>query len=436
MSRLVTGNKLPPEAKEPLDISFSENMLVKLLRYFSNLGDAFRIYSPLTQADIYVLSHPEHVRHVLVDKHQNYTKGLGIERVGILLGSGIMVSEGDLWRRQRKLLQPAFHRDMIANMMEHIRTANLGLREKWVEAAHSGIKTNVTRNMSEVTLEVILRSIFGDGLERIIAEHGSNPFSLLIEDTQRNLAFAYKFRALSKLIAECVERHRAHAEKNADLLTMLIEARDRKSGEPMPERLLLDEIMTLIIAGHETTASVLNWVWYLLSQHPEVESRLHEEIDRFPQAPATTDEIAQLPYTRQVIEESMRLYPPGWLLTRRSIGPDVIAGYPIAPNTDVFISPYLVHRHPQFWTDPERFDPERFSATQAGQRNRFCYLPFALGPRACIGEHFAMVEMIYHVALLSRDVRLRYLPQQPVELECQVNLRTKHPLMMQPELRA
>src|SRR5208282_6016188 len=206
MSRLVTGNKLPPEAKEPLDISFSENMLVKLLRYFSNLGDAFRIYSPLTQADIYVLSHPEHVRHVLVDKHQNYTKGLGIERVGILLGSGIMVSEGDLWRRQRKLLQPAFHRDMIANMMEHIRTANLGLREKWVEAAHSGKKINVTRNMSEVTLEVILRSIFGDGLERIIAEHGSNPFSLLIEDTQRNLAFAYKFRALSKLIAECVER--------------------------------------------------------------------------------------------------------------------------------------------------------------------------------------------------------------------------------------
>ena len=132
----------------------------------------------------------------------------------------------------------------------------------------------------------------------------------------------------------------------------------------------------------------------------------------------------------------MRLYPPGWLLTRRSIGPDVIAGYPIAPNTDVFISPYLVHRHPQFWTDPECFNPERFSAMHTKQRNRFCYLPFALGPRACIGEHFAMVEMIYHAALLSRDVRLRYLPQQPVELECQVNLRTKHPLMMQPEIRA
>src|SRR5271154_279421 len=204
MSRLVTGNQLPPEAKEPLDISFSEDMLVKLLRYFSNLGDAFRIYSPLTQADIYVLSHPQHVRHVLVDKQQNYTKGLGIERVGILLGSGIMVSEGDLWRRQRKLLQPAFHRDMITHMMEHIRTANLELREKWIAAAREERKINLTRNMSEVTLEVMLRSIFSDDLEWIIAEHGSNPFALLIEDTQRNLAFAYKFRALSKRIMDCV----------------------------------------------------------------------------------------------------------------------------------------------------------------------------------------------------------------------------------------
>lgn len=436
MPHHVADNKLPPEANEPLDISFSENMLVKLLRYFSELGDAFRIHSPLTQADIYVLSHPEHVRHVLVDKHQNYIKGLGIERVGILLGNGIMVSEGDLWRRQRKLLQPAFHRDMLANMMGHIRTANLGLREKWIDAAREGITINVTRNMSEVTLEVILRSIFGDDLEWIIAEHGSNPFALLIEDTQRNLAFAYKFRKLSKLIAECVAHRRVRAEKSADLLTMLIEARDRKSGEPMPERLLLDEIMTLIVAGHETTASVLNWMWYLISQHPTVEAQLHEEIDHLSQAPATTDEIDRLPYTRQVIEESMRLYPPGWLLTRRSIGPDVIDGYPIAPNTDIFISPYLVHRHPEFWEDPEHFDPERFSAMHARQRNRFCYLPFALGPRACIGEHLAMVEMIYHAALLSRDVRLRYLPQQPVELECQVNLRTKHPLMMQPEFRA
>ncbi|HUO45013.1 MAG TPA: cytochrome P450 [Burkholderiales bacterium] len=436
MLPLVAGSNPPPVAGEALDISFSEDMLAKLLRYFTDLGDAFRIPSSLTGTAIHVFSHPEHVRHVLVDNHSNYTKGLGIERVGILLGNGIMVSEGDLWRRQRKLLQPAFHRDVIARMFKHIRAANHGLREKWLRAARAGTAINVTHDMSEVALEVILRSIFGDDLEWIMARHGSNPFALLIDDTQRNLAFAYKFRALSGLVAECIARRRAHAGEKETLLDMLIEARDRKSGEPMPERLLLDETMTLIVAGHETTASALNWAWYLLSNHPAAEKHLHEEVDRLPQLPATLDAIAaQLPYTRQVIEESMRLYPPGWLLTRKSVGPDTIAGYSIPANADVFISPYLVHRHPQFWLDPERFDPERFSAAQVAERDRFCYLPFALGPRACIGEHFAMAEMTWHIALLARDIRLHPLPQQRVELECQINLRSKYPVMMRPELR-
>jgi cytochrome P450 len=203
----------------------------------------------------------------------------------------------------------------------------------------------------------------------------------------------------------------------------------------MPDKQLLDEVMTLIVAGHETTASALNWMWYLLSQHPEIERRLHAEIDRLPVNPATLDDIAQFAYTRQVIEETLRLYPPGWLLTRRSIEADSVGGHAIAPKTDVFISPYIVHRHPDYWADPERFEPDRFEASQVTQRNRFCYLPFALGPRACIGEQFAMAEMMLHTALLARRIRLRYLPKQPIELECQVNLRTKHSICMVPELR-
>jgi len=147
------------------------------------------------------------------------------------------------------------------------------------------------------------------------------------------------------------------------------------------------------------------------------------------------EDAAQLGYTRQVIEESLRLYPPGWLLTRRSIDADVIGGFEVAPNTDVFISPYLIHRNQQFWSDPEHFNPDRFSAADAAGRNRFCYLPFALGPRACIGEHFAMIEMIIHAAMLARRIRLRYLPKHPLELECQVNLRSKHGIYMLPELR-
>jgi len=373
---------------------------------------------------------------VLVTNHQNYTKGIGIDRVGILLGNGIMVSEGELWRRQRKMIQPAFHPQVVAGMAGHILNANLKLREKWRASAARNEAINLTQDMSDVTLQIVLRAIFSDDLDGMTAEHGGNPFALLTDDTERNLTFAYKFRSLSKLIMDYVNRRRELKQQRSDLLSMLIAARDRKSGEPMPDRQLLDEVMTLIVAGHETTASALNWMWYLLSQHPGAVARLQREIDAMPHDVADIAGLERLPYTRQVIEETLRLYPPGWLLTRRAIGADTIGGYPLAPGTDVFISPYIVHRHPQFWREPERFDPERFSAAHQAQRNRFAYLPFALGPRACIGEHFAMVEMLMHTALLARDIHLRYLPQQPIELECRVNLRTRHSLMMMPELRS
>jgi cytochrome P450 len=324
---------------------------------------------------------------------------------------------------------------MIASMFNHIRNANMELLEKWSQCAHDKQAINVTQDISDVTLNIILLSIFSEDLGSIAASHGSNPFALLTEETERNLTFAYKFRALSKLIMECVAHRRDQQVERSDLLAMLMAARDRKSGEAMTDRQLLDEIMTMIIAGHETTASALNWMWYLISQNPDVEHKLHQEIDALSPARATIDEITALTYTRQIIEETLRLYPPGWLLTRRSIESDIIGDYPVAANTDVFISPYIVHRHPAFWPDPERFDPDRFAKSAGEGRNRFCYLPFALGPRACIGEHFALVEMMLHAAMLARHIRLRYLPKYPLELECQVNLRSKHGIYMLPEKR-
>ncbi|NBR28513.1 MAG: cytochrome P450, partial [Betaproteobacteria bacterium] len=220
-----------------------------------------------------------------------------------------------------------------------------------------------------------------------------------------------------------------------DLLGMLIAARDRRNNDPMTDRQLVDEVLTLIVAGHETTASALNWMWYPLSRHPEIESRMHREIDAWDENYSDMTSVLQLTYTRQVIEETMRLYPPGWLLTRRTINADTIGTHAIPANTDVFVSPYLVHRHPAFWDDPERFDPDRFNTAAKEKRNRFCYLPFALGPRACIGEHFAMVEMMIHTALIARKFRLRYLRQDPMGMECQVNLRPIENIMMQLEER-
>ena len=435
MTHNTNAGSVPPATSAQLDISFNQDALSQLVTAYRAHGDAFRVFAPAIKKDVFVFSHPDHVRRVLVDNHQNYTKGIGIDRVGILLGKGLMVSEGEFWHRQRRMIQPAFHRDVISRMVGHVTGANEELLARWIDNARRGGEINVTQDMSDLALNIVLRSIFGADLRSLMAPDGSNPFSLLTEETERNLTFAYRFRALSKLIMDLVNRRRASDAPRDDLLGMLMAARDRKSGEPMPHKQLLDETMTLIVAGHETTASALNWMWYLLSQNPQVEAKLHSEIDVAQAQPSSTEDAAQLGYTRQVIEESLRLYPPGWLLTRRSIDADVIGGFEVAPNTDVFISPYLIHRNQQFWSDPEHFNPDRFSAADAAGRNRFCYLPFALGPRACIGEHFAMIEMIIHAAMLARRIRLRYLPKHPLELECQVNLRSKHGIYMLPELR-
>jgi cytochrome P450 len=434
MNQTRLTEKIPPRGPS-LDISFSGDLLLQLTKAYAELGDIFCAHAPATGRDIYVLSHPDHVKHILVSNNQNYTKGLGIERVGILLGKGLMVSEGDLWRRQRKMIQPGFHPQAIARIAEHIHTANVALRDKWHASATRRELINLTQDMSEVSLTIVLRALFSEDFGALTSAPGGNPFSILTEDTERNLNFAYKFRQLGKLIMECIERRRQSREQPPDLLSLMMEARDRKSDEAMPDRQLLDEVMTLIVAGHETTASALNWMWYLLSQHPEAEHRLHEEVDALHDEPTEVSDLAKLSYTRQVIDETLRLYPPGWLLTRRTIDEDLVDGYPLAAGTDVFLCPYIVHRRPDFWERPEEFNPDRFSERNSQGRNRFAYLPFALGPRACIGEHLALVEMVMHTALMARSVRLRYVPQQPLELECQVNLRTKHSLMMMPELR-
>jgi cytochrome P450 len=194
--------------------------------------------------------------------------------------------------------------------------------------------------------------------------------------------------------------------------------------------------MTLIVAGHETTASGLNWTWYLLSQNRDVESRLHAEIDAAAEkAEPSLAEMEQLSYTKNVVDEALRLYPPGWLLSRRTIGPDTLGGYEVPAGTSVMLSPYVLHRHPQFWKDPEKFWPERFLPEHEGDRPRFAYMPFAAGPRHCIGETLALYEMYMHLYKVARRYRLTYVPDKPLELEAQINLRTRHPLMMKLERR-
>ncbi|MFZ0498135.1 MAG: cytochrome P450 [Steroidobacteraceae bacterium] len=436
MNRPAPMQAQPPEAALQFDIGSTDDSLERMVELFATHGDIYRVYVPARQSHIYVIHHPDDVKRVLVSNHRNYTKGLGLDRVKILLGKGLMTSEGELWTRQRYMMQPYFHRRVISQFAEVIDTANSQLLTRWEARARAGEPVNLTDEMSALTLEVVLRSIFGHDLERMAQELGGNPFDVITKEQSRDLQFAFKFRSLSKLVAGLIERRRREKQEHLDYIAMLMSARDKDSGQPMAERQLIDEILTLVVAGHETTASGLNWTWYLLSQHPDAEAKLHAELDAVAdEAAPSLQQMEQLAYTQQVINEALRLYPPGWLLSRRTLQPDVLSGYEIPAGANVLLPLYLLHRHPRYWHDPDTFRPERFAPDHEAERPRFAYMPFAAGPRHCIGETFALYEMLMHLHRVARHFRLIHVPDKPIELEAQINLRTRHPLHMRLERR-
>src|SRR5580698_3135026 len=375
----------PPQADVQFDIGATEDSLDRMVELFARYGDVYRVYAPGRKSYTWVINHPEDVKRVLVGNHRNYTKGTGLDRVKILLGNGIMTSEGDFWRRQRYMMQPLFHRRVVTEFNQLIDAANSRFIDKWAAQAARGERVNLTDDMSELTLEIVLGSIFGKDLANLTQQPGGNPFLVVTRETARDLKFAYQFRSLAKLVSALMAKRRAEPAEHFDYLSMLMNARDKESGDAMTERALIDEVMTLVVAGHETTASGLNWAWYLLARHPEADARMHAEIEATPElaAPALS-QMELLPYTQNVFNEALRLYPPGWLLSRRSLESDVLSGYEIPPGTDVLLSPYLLHRHPKYWKEPDAFRPERFDAAHESERPRFAYIPFAAGPRHCI----------------------------------------------------
>jgi cytochrome P450 len=427
---------LPPGPAEGFDLGGNDETLARLNRYFAEFGDVFRVFAPGRGVYNYVINHPDDIKRVLLSNHRNYTKGEGMDRVKILLGNGIMTSEGDFWRKQRRMMQPSFHRRVIDQFGGLIREVNDKFAARWAEKAARAEAVNLSDDASELTLEIVLRSIFGTDLARLEAQFGANPFEVVAKEQNRDLKFAFRFRSLTKLVAELIERRRRLPEEHFDFLSMLMASRDRETDEAMSDKELIDEVLTLIVAGHETTAAALTWTWYLISQHPETQARLQAEADGTgPDQTLGLDAAEALEFTHQVLQEALRLYPPGWLITRRTLEADELGGYPIAPRTDVFISPYMLHRHPAFWSEPEEFRPERFAGPDAEERHRFAYIPFAVGPRHCIGENIAMFEMLVHIQAMSRRFRLTRAGDDPIELEAQINLRPRSNLMMTVQAR-
>ncbi|HEY0746824.1 MAG TPA: cytochrome P450 [Steroidobacteraceae bacterium] len=426
---------IPPGPTEGFDIGGSEESLTRLQDYFARFGDVYRVFAPARGVYNYVINNPEDIKRVLLTNHRNYTKGEGMDRVKILLGNGIMTSEGAFWRRQRRMMQPSFHRRVIDQFSTLISEVNEKFAQRWAEHSARKEPVNVSSDTSELTLEIVLRSIFGSDLQRLEHQMGANPFEVVAKQPNRDLKFAFQFRSLGKLVGELIQKRRHAPEEHFDFLSMLMLTRDRESDEPMSDKELIDEVLTLIVAGHETTAAALTWTWYLLGQHREAAEQLEAEADQTAEGLMALSAAEAMSATHQVLQESLRLYPPGWLISRRAIEGDELGGFVIPPRTDVFISPYMLHRHPAFWSDAEEFKPERFADADANERHKFAYIPFAVGPRHCIGENIAMFEMLVHMRTMTRRFRLKRSTSEPIEFEAQINLRPRSNLMMTVEPR-
>jgi len=407
----------------------SEDLLEWLLRHFRRFGSLYK--ASIYGSEAWVVSDPHWVQHILRDNWQNYKKGQAIKRIGFLLGNGLMVSEGEFWRQQRRMIQPIFHQEVLSSLIKIIVDANATLVEKWEQAARENQTVNVTNDVSAMVLETVLRSIFGSDYTK-----AREPFSVLSSVSARNLEFAQSFRALRSLVGRIIADRQKQKTSHRDILGMLIAARDHASGEAMPDRQVISETLTLVVAGYETTASALNWTWYLLSQNAEAEERLSAELSGVEETSYRMNNLATFSYTRQVLEEAMRLYPPGWLMTRRTIKDDWIDGHLLPAGTEVYISPYLIHRNPAVWQNPDIFDPDRFAPDRLKDRHPFSSLPFSAGPRKCIGEMFARVEMQIHLMMAAKRLQLRCSQCEPIEIEAGVNLRSKNDFVMQPVLKS
>lgn len=382
------------------------------------------------------INEPAEIRRILIRQHGKYVKGPGFERVKMLLGNGLIVSDGAVWRRSRTMIQPAFSRANVHRLIATMVTCCRACSDRWTEAAQAGKPLNITQETSDFALELILRAIFGDDYERSILSDGANPFAFLSEDSTRDLRVVLKVRELRELVLRIIANRRAAPSIEAyDFLSMYLSARD-KAGNAFSDNELLDELMTLVIAGYETSAGTLNWAWYLLAKHEEMLRSIGDEAAARSADDTINDaDVSEMRYTQAFLEETLRLYPPVWLFTRRVSEADTIAEFNLPAGTDIYFSPYILHRTEAFWPEPERVDPERFAADARPARGDRPYFPFSLGPRRCLGEYFSFLEMKIHLGLLSQAFTMRLADDESPSLDLGINLRSQSDIFLQPALR-
>lgn len=405
-------------------------------RFFLQLtreyGDIVQYRATPEQA--FLVNHPDFVKHVLVSNGRNYNKDTHLNKhmLQSVTGQGLLTSENPLWRKQRRLIQPFFHRNYLANFAELMVEATNEMLARVEAYAAQNEPFDIANEMMTLTLNIVSRALFGYDIADHAHRIGEAVNTLVEIGKPKRRRFQEMAQVLDDIVYGLIDQRLAQPHRGQlDLLDMLIQARYEDSGERMEKRQVRDEVMSLLIAGHETTANTLSWLWYLLGQHPEVVEKIGAELDsvlngRFP----TVTDFPQLAYSNKVIKESMRLYPSAWSISRRALADDVIGSYHIPAGAIVALSPYTLHRHPAFWPEPEKFDPERFTPEEEATRHRYAYVPFGAGARKCIGDQFALMESIIIMPMVLQRFQLTLVPDHPVEEHALVTLRAKHGILM------
>ena len=457
----MMATAIAPGPKPSLLDAFSYRPGRDPLAFFTNLARTYGdvVAYRLGGERLLFVNQPQYIKDVLITHNRNFTKGRALQRTKRLLGEGLLTSEGATHLRQRRLMQPAFHRDRIAAYADTMVAYADRMRDGW----RDGATLDVAQEMNRLTLSIVGKTLFDADVESQAAEVGEAlsgvmatfwmtmlPFSDLLEHLpvpKRRRGRAARAQLDAIIYGMIAERRRSQRD-HGDLLSMLLSAQDEEAEGAAPPSLgnagssfgvagamsdvqVRDEAMTIFLAGHETTANALTWTWYLLSTAPDVEAKLHAEVDRVLQGrrPGVAD-IASLPFIERVVTESMRLYPPAWLIGRRAIADYELGGYVVPARTILVMSPFVTQRDARFYTDPECFDPDRWTPEFRATLPKCAYFPFGGGPRQCIGESFAWMELILLVATIAQRWRLQLVPGHLVVPEPVVTLRTKHGVRM------